>query len=257
MPYIFSLDSFSITNTRSAHKDTDYVAFTAMITGQAPVTQTRSIGSVNNGSHAVGLAFSGIALNPGQNLVLNYFIVNAGKADRVTVELALERVGRAFASGGPGIPQAPNNVSAMGSQPVVDWFNEQLQALYALGSCDGLVAVEQDVLTYFELLPGTTNTPYVHTSNHSGTEPPSGCNKHVSGYSVTWRCVVQATVPDVSGLLLGDKGAIKGADTLISAAGLVPKHASGPNADPVISTVPLAGAVVAAQTVVSITTGNA
>ena len=190
MPYILTLDSFNITNTRSAHQDTDYLVFTSLVTpGGQPATQTKSMGNVNNGTHSVGLAFSGLSVSPGQSLVLNYIIVNAGRDSRVDVELALARVGRAFATGGVGVPPAQNMTSAMGSQAVLDWFALQLQGIYAPGSCDGLVAVEQDTFTYNELLPGPTPVTFVQTTTHNGTEPPGGCNKHVSGYSVTWRCI--------------------------------------------------------------------
>jgi hypothetical protein len=190
MSSVFKLDHFTITNTRSKHKDTVYVAFTTLVTPRGqPVTQTKSMGDLNNGTFSVGLTSSVISLEKDQTLVLNYFIVNAGKDSRVDIETALERVGRAFASGGIGVPQAPNLMSAMGSQDVLDWFALELQGIYAQGSCDGLVAVEQDTYSYVALLPTPNPVPYALTTVHNGTEPPGGCNKHVSGYSVTYTAV--------------------------------------------------------------------
>jgi hypothetical protein len=42
--YTFSLDSFTIQNTRARHKDTDYVSFGLAVGGQPAMTQTRSMG---------------------------------------------------------------------------------------------------------------------------------------------------------------------------------------------------------------------
>jgi hypothetical protein len=192
MPYTFTLDSFNITNTRSAHKDTAYVAFTLQVAGATPVVQTKSIGDVNNGTHSVNLLFKGVSIKQGETVVMNYFIVNAGRDSRVDVETAMERVGRWFASGASGAPPAPPEASAMTSQAILDWFALQLQGIYAPGSCDGLVAAEQDTFTFLDL-PGTPEPPPPpHTTNHAGTEPPAGCNKQVSAYSVTWRCFLDS-----------------------------------------------------------------
>lgn len=74
----FSLNTMQITDTRSTHKDTDWVSFTLKVGTATPVSSSRSMGDLNNGTFDIGLSFSGIAINPDDTVVLNYLIINSG-----------------------------------------------------------------------------------------------------------------------------------------------------------------------------------
>ena len=102
--FTFSLDSFRITDTRSRHNDTDYVSFTLLVksangTG-TPKTLTKSMGDVNNGTHKVGLTFSGIPINPTDTVTLNYLIVNSGHGSPSQIVSGLESAGTKLATAG-------------------------------------------------------------------------------------------------------------------------------------------------------------
>jgi hypothetical protein len=97
----FSLDSFRITDTRSRHNDTDYVSFTLLVRDAAgngtPQTLKKSMGDVNNGTHAVGLSFPNVVVPTNGSVVFNYLIVNSGHSSEGTVDNALETVGGSLA----------------------------------------------------------------------------------------------------------------------------------------------------------------
>jgi|GEM_PF-6788218 len=67
-PFTFTLDSFQITDTRSLHKDTDYVSFTLVVNPQGgkgkPQTLKKSMGDLNNGTFPVNLSFPNVTVNP-------------------------------------------------------------------------------------------------------------------------------------------------------------------------------------------------
>jgi len=222
MPFSFSLDSFKITNTRSAHKDTDYVVFTLQVGSQLYQPQVKSMGNLNNGTFPVNLFFHDVQVEPADTVVLNYIIVNAGSESAVDAEAALERAGRALASGSSLAPKPPQLTSAMTSQAVLDWLALQLQGIYSPGSCDGLVAAEQDSFTFADLSQRASGAVFSHTTQHVGTESPSNCNKSVSDYSVTWHMALEKTVP--AGLI-GEAAAR--AEAAITGAGLTWKLSSG------------------------------
>jgi hypothetical protein len=103
-------------------------------------------------------------------------------------------------------------------------------------SCDGLVAAEQNSLTY-EQLVSYTNQPYFsQTTPHTGTKAPGNCNSKLSAYSVTWTIKgqsVSVTVPDVTSKALGSAempGSALYILTQNSLYGQVKTGPTGPNA---------------------------
>ena len=85
-------------------------------------------------------------------------------------------------------------------------FSQEIANITNHPSCDGLVAAEQNSLTY-EQLVGYTNQPYFsQTTQHTGTKAPGNCNSKLSAYAVTWTIKgqsVSVTVPDVTSKALG------------------------------------------------------
>ena len=190
--FTFSLDSFRITDTRSRHNDTDYVSFTLLVksangTG-TPKTLTKSMGDVNNGTHKVGLTFSGIPVNPTDTVVLNYLIVNAGHGNPSQVVSGLESAGTKLATAG-----ATALGGAVGS--VIPGFGTILGAAVGFlasevtnllnADCDGGVAAEQTTMTFNDMMTKTAKGTFIQTTKHPGTDSAHGCGGN-SMYFVTW-----------------------------------------------------------------------
>lgn len=190
--FTFELDSFKITDTRSRHNDTDYVSFTLKVNpphgSGTPKTLTKSMGDVNNGVHKVDLTFAKVTVNPGETVVLNYLIVNAGNKKPSEVVSALETAGTKLAGEGAAALGA-----AVGS--VVPGFGTLLGGLTGLlageitsllnADCDGAVAAEQHAFTYEDLEAKTAHGKFTQTTDHHGTNSPHGCGSN-SRYYVTW-----------------------------------------------------------------------
>jgi hypothetical protein len=189
--FTFTIDSIQIADTRSAHEDTDYVSFTLKVGGAAATTQVQKIGNVNNGVHPVNLSFMNMTVNPTDTVVLNYLVVNAGSAPAASVTSAMKAIGNTFATGPAN--QSPQLGSALpGDGP---WISSNLASIFQAGSCDGLVAAEQDHFSYNDLVAALSK-PFSQSTYHMGP-PTSGCNSRPSGYIVKWEMGV--SVPDLTG----------------------------------------------------------
>jgi hypothetical protein len=179
--FSFIVVSATITNTRSKHKDTDYLFFRLQVGTSAPQTQFRPLGDLNSGSYPIDLAILGVDLEPGNQFVFNYMIVNAGSAKQGDVEMALQKASADWANGeGP----ASNNLTGA-LEDGQTWFNDELKTILNPSSCDGMVAAEQDHFTYEELTSMLSNNIFNHQTHHPGVRSPSGCGPN-SQYTVTW-----------------------------------------------------------------------
>jgi hypothetical protein len=198
--FSFTLDSFKITDTRSLHKDTDYVSFTLKVGSGPPQTKVKSMGDVNNGTHQVGLTFSEILVNATDSVTVNYLIVNAGSASRVNVETALEKAGGALANGAFGpLPQPGSALQALAA-----WLNTELKSVFKAGSCDGAVAAECGIFPYNALIQNTDKIPFSEQTPHLGTKAPSGCLGRNSSYVVNWFMIEDSIVPPVTQMTFSD-----------------------------------------------------
>jgi hypothetical protein len=184
MPWFsFTIQSINIQNTRSKHLDTDYVALTFKLGSLAPEFEFQFLGNINSGVHQAAPSL-GIEIEIGleDQFTLNYLIVNAGSTTSAKAQAALEQAGAAWASGQG--PASTNFVGALedSNQP---WFNGQLGSILNSKSCDGMVAAEQDHLSYGDLVSLVSNGPHTVQTHHSGVRSPSGCGPN-SQYTVTW-----------------------------------------------------------------------
>jgi hypothetical protein len=64
------------------------------------------------------------------------------------------------------------------------WINDELKTILNPDSCDGMVAAEQNHLTYEALTSLLSNNIFRHTTNPPGVRSPSGCGPN-SQYMVT------------------------------------------------------------------------
>jgi len=201
---IFSilLDTFQITQTRSAHTDTDYVSVTLQI-GGGTATQSicKPMGNLNNGTFNPAVGFAAVNVPEGAPVVINYLILNSSFKDSV-VESGLEQLGGRIAT--TSVVPLPPLASCL--EQVATTFAQEIGLITNHPSCDGLVAAEQNSLTY-EQLVSYTNQPYFsQTTPHTGTKAPGNCNSKLSAYAVTWTIKgqsVSVTVPDVTSKALG------------------------------------------------------
>ncbi len=193
MKYDLTLDSFRITETRSRHKDTDYVSFTLLVKPKNGngTTQTlkKKMGDLNNGTFPVNLSFKEFSVHPEDTVVTNYLIVNSGHKSESEVYSALESTAGKLASAGATAAAGalvgsaiPGLGTALGA--AAGWLVGELGGLLD-ANCDGPVAAEQNIFTYDDLLNKTAHGDFKHETKHPGTNSAHGCGKN-SMYYVTW-----------------------------------------------------------------------
>jgi hypothetical protein len=79
MPINFTVESFAIDNTRSVHEDTNYVGVAITRNGAQVAPQTKRIGNVNNGTHAVNMSVSvPSTYTINDTFVFSYLVINHG-----------------------------------------------------------------------------------------------------------------------------------------------------------------------------------
>ena len=180
--FSFYIVSTDIKNTRSKHKDTDYLFLNVKVGLLASQTAFKCLGDLDSGNLLINLALLGIDLEPGIPFVFNYLIVNAGSASEGDVSGALQNASILW-SNGQGGPASANLTGAL--EDGQTWFNDELKSILNPNSCDGMVAAEQNHLTYESLTSMLSNNIFRHTTNHPGVRSPSGCGPN-SQYTVTW-----------------------------------------------------------------------
>jgi hypothetical protein len=198
----FSLISFSITNTRSLHEDTDYVSVGLKVNQNPVLVQTKRIGNVNNGTHQVNLTIS----IPGETkdtdeFVFSYLVINhgGGKADAVLADCAtvMTMPGSpltTFAPAGAAVVQVgglslPTSLATqLRAADNIDALWNPVKAVFkniSSDHCDGPVAIDQfsffgsslsDVIRYT-----TPNNNWIY----EGIDSAVGCGSN-SAYAVTW-----------------------------------------------------------------------
>jgi hypothetical protein len=192
--YSFTLESFRITDTRSVHNDTDFVAVSVKVGDNAPITlPTKSMGDVNNGVHKVGLVIPSLNVPPNAVVAFSYSIVNSGH-DKDKVSQALEKVVSAAASKGASAGAAAVGsvvggpvgtlIALVGTQ-AAGWVIDKLDDII-FANCDGTVAAADHVFTAAQLGQKTANGAVFRTEDdNKGSNSPDGCGGN-SRYYVTW-----------------------------------------------------------------------
>ena len=200
--YRFSLDNFRITDTRSVHEDTDYVSVTLVVGKNPPVTKTKAMGNLNNGTYAVGLTFDNVAVDAGVPVVFHYTIINSGHKSQADIESSLQKAGTQLAqkaveaaakaiageigsSLGASIGTAAVPVIGTALGALSGWLVGNLVGI-AFANCDGPVAAGVHVFNAGDLAAKTAGG-HVHTEtdHNPGTDSPHGCGSN-SNYFVTW-----------------------------------------------------------------------
>jgi hypothetical protein len=200
--YSFAVDSFVIKNTRSRHKDTDYISASVAVAGRPPLKATQKLGDLNNGTFHTAIDFKGVPVADNETAVFTYAIVNSGHSDPTAVEKTLEQAvstlaekgaqAAATAAGGAvgaalgasiGTAVVPVIGTALGA--LAGWLVSSAGKLI-FADCDGAVAAAVHTFTGSQLHAGTSQGRHLGESDHHpGTDSPDGCGSN-SDYDVSW-----------------------------------------------------------------------
>ena len=198
----FAVDSFTIKNTRSRHKDTDYISASVAVHGRPAQTLKQKLGDLNNGTYETAMKFVGIPVAANETVVFTYAIINSGHQDPDAVEKALEGTVSTLATKGAqaaataigsaagaalgaaiGTAAVPLIGTALGA--VAGWLVSTTGGLL-FANCDGPVAAAVHSFTGAQLAQGTSGGHAVSgDDHHPGTDSPHGCGSN-SDYSVKW-----------------------------------------------------------------------
>jgi hypothetical protein len=189
--FTFELSSFEITDTRSQHKDTDWAVFGVRIGSRSSHFVHKQLGDVNNGVYQLGMFVQDVPVGVSESVLINYIILNAGRAKTPDVDYALQAAsGLLMTRENPGIPGFTSLVSFLsdfGTLPSI-----------FLAPCDGVVAAEQNLFSYSDLLSNTSRSGFVQRTEHLANSVPGGCNSKPSHYFVNWTMNQLVLVPDVT-----------------------------------------------------------
>jgi hypothetical protein len=197
--YTFRLVSMQVLNTRSAHLDSDKASLTVGVgPNPQPVTVTKDLGDVNNGTFQIGLSIGPIQISdPNIGIAMNYLILNSGHKSHDEVNKILTGTGDSLAAAGAkaatsavgsavgaalGTSIVPVLGTALGA--LAGWLVGQVTGLLT-ADCDGPVASEQAAFKGQQLWNYTAHGAYTHTTYHPGIDSASGCGSN-SIYTATW-----------------------------------------------------------------------
>jgi phospholipase C len=206
------MDSFSISNTRSRHNDTDYVFLSVTVGANPPVFVQKSMGDVNNGNHSVGLSVEVDIPNDDTPVVFSYLIMNSGhqgdntrqRAAQAALSTVAEEIIKhkaitagAIAVGAIMVPLVVSGLAAIaGVLAVVE------VGLLIFADCDGLVAAGALPFTGSDLIRRTSSGQKItNNTDHPGIDSPDGCgsNSHyTTACTITTAPAIQ-TVLDLRG----------------------------------------------------------
>lgn len=196
--YTARLESIQILNTRSRHEDSDKASVTVAVNNNQPVTVTKDLGDLNNGTYQVGLQVPNVSITaPTDKFAFNYLVVNSGHADWEKTNATLHQIGGQLASAGAKAATTAAGTligASIGGlvMPVIGsilgaaagWLVDQVTSLLT-ANCDGPVALEQVGLTGEQLWVNTLHGAFRHTTYHPGIDSNAGCGSN-SIYLATW-----------------------------------------------------------------------
>jgi hypothetical protein len=194
--YVWSLDSFSISNTRSLHDDTDYVSCSIWVDGQEIDKKDLFLGDRNNGSAQLGIVVGPVHVTkPEQEVTFVFAMINQGheaNSDKTKQELDSALKALATATGVIG------SWWAAGATAVIDYV---VSLIFA--NCDGPVASDRFTYTANELWSQTnlaTSSFPAPRSYYPGTESSDGCGSNSEYHVYATAHGVGRTAPSRQGI---------------------------------------------------------
>jgi hypothetical protein len=203
--YTFAVPSFVIHNTRSLHKDTDYISASVAVAGRPVLKATQRLGDLNNGTYRTAMVFKNVEVADNETAVFTYAIVNSGHTDPNAAEKTLEQAVSGLAQKGAQIAASAVG-AAIGAElgasigtAIVPVIGTALGALAGwlvtsagkllFANCDGAVAAAVHAFTGAQLRAGTNQGGHLGaTDHHPGTDSAHGCGSN-SNYDVNWSIV--------------------------------------------------------------------
>jgi hypothetical protein len=188
--YYFELNSFSLSNTRARHLDTDYAVITAEQEPSATILDANwGPQDVNNGDYNLPPLVAGPFYSlPDDNneIVANYSIVNSGHSSRddiinAMIQAGIQGAGAAVGTFGSGSTQTNNSFGGAAGGNIL---GSLLNMFFA--NCDGVVVNDQvGPFTGGTLAAMTASGPHSESHFYPGTDSPAGCGSN-SQYWATW-----------------------------------------------------------------------
>jgi hypothetical protein len=193
--FTFTLNSFTITETRSLHKDTDFVAISVAVGSNPPHTlPTKSMGDLNNGTFHVNLSIPDIEVLPNEAVAFVYSIVNTGFAQNTVEQKISAAAASAATQGAAAGGKALGTVAAGPAGGFIGnivgsaaggWLAGKILGL-VFPDCDGPVAGATHTYSGAQLANQTADGRVLSVAdNNAGTDSPDGCGKN-SRYIVNW-----------------------------------------------------------------------
>jgi uncharacterized protein with LGFP repeats len=205
--YSFSIDNFTISETRSRHKDTDYISASVAVAGRPTLSANQKLGDLDNGTFPTAMQFTGVPVGDDETAVFTYLIVNSGHSDPGEAEKATETAAKTLAEKGAqaaatavggaigaalgasiGTAIVPLIGTALGA--LASWVVTSVGALL-FADCDGPVAAAVHTYTGHQLRAGTSlGLKLTDSDHHPGVDSAHGCGAN-SIYDVRWTIVAQ------------------------------------------------------------------
>ncbi|GHA14844.1 hypothetical protein ACFOOM_11025 [Streptomyces echinoruber] len=185
--YMFRLDGFTISETRSPRHDTVHVSFGLQVGDKKYPPQIKKMGDLGEGNYPVDLEFGPVPVtDAGERVIFNYTILNNGHDSDANIAKTLIDATTALLSKKFGAGTFWTVVLTI----LVDFIGGIFFA-----NCDGVVAVDQVELSGEELWARTVGRGSAHeTRYYPGTDSPVGCGSN-SAYWVSWSILGAGVIP--------------------------------------------------------------
>lgn len=208
----FTMENFGITNTRSRHNDTDYVTISGYVGANPPVSVTKSMGDVNNGTHSVGLSLELDIPDDDTPVVFTYLILNNSHGGHDTKAVAVQSALNTIVKEALKHWKA-TAVSVTFGSIVVPFFASAVAALVGVmgiiegglllfADCDGPVATGISSFTCSDLIKRTASGQKIaDNEKHPGVDSADGCgsnSQYTTASTITTAPLIQ-TVLDLKG----------------------------------------------------------
>jgi hypothetical protein len=164
--------------TRARNEDTDFASVSASLSGAEPVSVSRKLGDLNNGTHHVGLEVGPFDLVPNAtaSLAIAFLVINQGHSGS-------EEKAQDIADGISKATETALDVAYPAYKDIWTIANALTLGLNALlgADCDGLVVGDKIVKSGAELDQHTHAIfLYTESRHYPGSNSPDGCGSNSS-----------------------------------------------------------------------------
>lgn len=197
--YVLKLERFFVDQTRSGDKDTDVVAFRAIVGDLLYPTQTKRMENIQAGDHLINLEIGPILAPPNTPVSFFYSIINSGydTSDTNLARMVTDKISDIAADVLKAI---------FGKDAAWDKLNALTKDINKVSfvNCDGTVVAggELDEVAIDILEQWTPNGPFQKSEHFQQSTSPAlspPCHGQ-SDYTVTWSVAAKTAVLDIVGV---------------------------------------------------------